>query len=288
MIKIKKMHLLDGLFILVFVFIMMEITSFEPKKENRKLPQLENKNIPDKVFDFTFIDWPNVRQVNNEQLGTVLSDIESHLPFGHAYSHQDLITWGHEATHGINANIRNSQAEPWLVNGFYCLKNSAVVLFEPKTTITKVAPRIPQILRGPSYDLYLKKQTKYWNDRPLYIVDEWVAYTNGVEVGLEMESQGWDYELLQAHNFSVYAIHLAMEIQVNCPDYDDASFSGFVKWNIERVMSLTEQARNKQGSGLKKTDEYLAKIRTGPESEQFRQFCRGYFGNEWCETTYDF
>jgi len=287
--NIKRKHLLDALFIFIFIFIMFQISTFQTKKKDTiviEKPKTETFSNP--IFDFTFIDYPNVRDISREDLGINLSDIESHLPSNHAYSHQDLITWGHESTHGINSNIRNSQSEPWSVNAFYCLRNRAVVLKEPKTRITKFANKIPQILRGPSYNLYLKQQTKYWDDRPLYILDEWIAYTNGAEVGIEMKAAGWDYELLQAHNFNVYVVCLAMEIQLNCPDYDDLPFFGFVKWNIERVMNLTQQAKNLDVQKVARVQEYLDKIKTHSESEKFREFCRGYFGNEWCQKVYDF
>lgn len=278
------MHILDGLFVIIFVFIMVQL-SFN--SNTNKKPQKENSQTS-KIFNFNFINHPSVRDFYDEKLGVNLSDIESHLPVNHAYKDKDLITWGHESTHGINANVRNAHPEAWKVNGFYCLRNRAAILYEPKTTITKVAARVPQVLRGPSYDLYLRQQTAHWNLRPLYLVDEWIAYTNGVEVGLEMDAAGWDYELLQAHNFNVYVICLAMEIQSTCPEYDDTAFFDFIKWNIERVANLTARAASKSEQGVSRSKTYLSKIRTEKDAAKFREFCKAYFGIDWCETNLGF
>lgn len=287
MTKNKQFRFVEVIFIIIFLFTMLELSIIRSTSKKSKVAPKDSPTISDKE-DFTFINYPPVRQIDNPDLGTNLSDIESHLPSGHHYSHQDLITWGHESTHGINANIRNAQPASPRINAFYCMRNRAVVLKEPATTITKVAKRVPSVLKGPSYDLYLKQQAAHWNDRPLYLLDEWVAYSNGVEVGREMNLSGWDYELLQAHNFCVYAICVAMEIQLNCPDYDDTAFSGFLKWNIERVMNLTRPLEDGPQMPLDRSSKYLEIVRTHDDAAKFRDFCRGYFGAEWCEEIYQF
>lgn len=287
MIKIKQLRFFEVLFIGIFLFVMLEIGVIR-STVNKPSHAEKDQSVTNQKESFAFISYPQVRRVEKPELGTNLTDIESHLPKGHHYSHEDLITWGHESTHGINANIRNSQRQSSIVNAFYCLRDRAVVLKEPPTTLDKVAKRVPEVLRGPSYDLYLKKQAKYWNDRPLYIFDEWVAYTNGVEVGREMDLPGWDYELLQANNFCVYAVCVAMEIQLNCPDYDDTAFSGFLKWNIERVSNLTRPIEEASQKPLERSKKYLQLVQSAPEAKQFRDFCRGYFGAEWCKDIYNF
>ena len=102
------------------------------------------------------------------------------------------------------------------------------------------AHMVPQDLRGPSYQLYLVQQRRDWNNEPLYLMDEWTAYTNGTECGRELNAQGWDFELLQAHNFNVYCLYLAKAIQERCPDYDDKQFKAYLMWNMARVFRLTE------------------------------------------------
>ena len=261
-----------------------------------------------------FTSWSPVRKVTNSSLGKVLQDIDSHMPAGHQYSDGNKVTWSHETTHGINANIRNENQSLGNINGFYCLQDRACIIQEPKTTIQKMSHTIPKALRGPSYDLYLVTQTKDWNDRPLYLFDEWIAYTNGSETGRELNHQGWWYELLQAHNFNVYCMYLAMHVKQVCPEYDDAQMKAFMMWNVERTFHLARpfdpmpvslpkpfpvakkhihpyivpQRYGSDASPVKEAMDYVLKVQTLSEAESLRTFARNYFGNEWCKRIYGF
>lgn len=262
----------------------VQATPKEPEKPKPKPPEPLPKPKP---VEPKFDNWPKVRTVTNASLGKVLQDIDSHMPAGHQYSDSNKVTWAHETTHGINANIRNKNKDSTTVNGFYCLNDRACVIYEPKTTIRKIAPTVPNALRGPSYQLYLVQQTSGWNDRPLYLFDEWIAYTNGSETGRELNHSGWYYELLQAHNFNVYCIYLAMTVKKECPDYDDAQMKAFMMWNIERTFRLAAPFEQKDDP-TKSALEYVEKVRTLPEAEALRVFSRQYFGIEWCKRVYGF
>ena len=281
----------------------------KPKPEPLPEPKPEPKPVEPK-----FDNWPKVRTVTNDKLGKILQDIDSHMPAGHQYSDSNKVTWAHETTHGINANIRNKNQDSTKVNGFYCLNDRACVIYEPKTTIRAFASTVPKELRGPSYNLYLVQQTSGWNDRPLYIFDEWIAYTNGSETGRELNHQGWYYELLQAHNFNVYSIYLAMHVKKTCPDYDDTQMKAFMMWNIERTFRLAQPFEKRQvmesdpdtgqekkhlhlhtlplgnddANPTKEALEYVNKVRTLPEADALRVFARQYFGAEWCKRVYGF
>ena len=208
----------------------------EDRPDDEGSVENENVEIPEPVWT----TWPKVRNVNN--LGRVLNDIDSHMPAGHQYRDGNKITWAHETTHGINADVRNKHYQPnqRRVNAFYVLNDRAAVITEPPITIAQMADMVPQDLRGPSYQLYLVQQRRDWNNEPLYLMDEWTAYTNGTECGRELNAQGWDFELLQAHNFNVYCLYLAKAIQERCPDYDDKQFKAYLMWNMARVFRLTE------------------------------------------------
>lgn len=276
---------------------------------------------PDKPVEPQFESWTKVRNVQNQALGKILQDIDSHMPAGHQYSANNKVTWAHETTHGVNSNIRNKYQllefeanTKRTINGFYCLEDRACVIQEPRTTIRSVASKIPQSLRGPSYQLYLVKQAGEWDDRPLYLFDEWIAYTNGSETGRELNHQGWYYELLQAHNFNVYCMYLAIAIKESCPDYDDTQMKAFMMWNIERTFRLAAPFE-KRAVMISKPEEvgfkrhlhhhdiphggddsdpvdsamdYVQKVRTLPEAEELRKFARDYFGTNWCEKVYGF
>jgi len=126
--------------------------------------------------------WIDVQPIRTVNIPGFLGDIESHLKAGHPYKDRDLITWAHEGTHGINSNIRNGYSRYGVA---YVLHNTAFVSPEPDFKLSVVADAVPLHLRGISYNLYLISQQRYWNDQPLYILDELSAYLNGTKVGVE-------------------------------------------------------------------------------------------------------
>lgn len=240
-----------------------------------------------------FINWPKVRAVDSG-LGKVLGDIESHMPAGHIYKDSDKITWGHETTHGINSNIRNRN-QRWLVkyktrflflkekylvkaaervNGFYCLEDRAAVIVEPPTTIRAAAAKVPQSLRGGVYNLYMVQQAGSWNDTPLYIFDEWVAYTNGSEVRKDLGITGRAETVTYMMEFNVYSMSLAMVVKEK-GGYDDTQFKAFLMWNMERSVKIYNSEPEATA--------YLNKLRTNGDAENLRAFARSYFGAEWCK-----
>jgi hypothetical protein len=215
-----------------------------------------------------FVEWKPVKSVNN--LGKVLSDIESHMPDGHIYKDSDKITWGHETTHGINSNLRNKHTSQGKVNGFCVLENRGVIILEPKTTISAAARLVPSSLRGGVYQLYMVSQAGSWNDRPLYVFDEWVAYGNGAAVRADLNIQ----QRQETVEFNNYAIAVAMAART-----DDMQFKNFLMWNLERSMKLYEA--NKNIGDTSRSTEYLQKTRTSSDAEGLREFARNYFGKEW-------
>lgn len=193
-------------------------------------------------------------------LGVTLNDVESRLKDGHPYTHISKITWVHETTHGINSLIRNKYKVGH--NAFYVLDGKGIVFKEPKTTLTKIAGNIPPELRGPSYELYLVQQRKDWNDCPLYLFDEWTAYINGSICGVELNHEGWEYSLLQAHNFNVYCIYTIKTVRDEHKEYDVSSLDEFLKWNLNRTLNLLDKTKSKRVQAyfdLAKKDELVNK-----------------------------
>jgi hypothetical protein len=257
-----------------------------------------------------------IREVSNPDLGVVLGDLESHIVAGHNYNDRNKITWAHQVSHGISAAIRNKVYSKEPLNGFYLLQDRSIVLKEPFITIKDVAREIPEKLQGPSFKLYFVEQNDKWNDKPFYIIDEWVAFTNGSEVGKELNYDGWYFELLQAHNFNVYSIYLAMVTNRDTRNYQDSDLKKFMKWNIERVFRISmpsdreeiDRARqtkivsnntshicphcrvegNMEKVDLKRSKEYIELFRTLPEAQNIRDFAKDYFGEEWCKRIYGF
>ncbi len=226
-----------------------------------------------------WVRYPAIRPRENG-LGNVLADIESHMPAGHIYRDSDLVTWAHETSHGLAGRIRNQW--PALLgrksNGFYCLNDVAALLCEPPTTLQAVALDVPASLRGMSYNLYLVNMTRWWNNQPLYILDEWVAYTNGSETRRDLQMPHRAETVLQMAEFSVYAWSMIRTARQN--NYSDPVLEEFARWMTLRTSYLSK------GDG--QTWLYLLKVRYAADAEVWRGSIRELCGREWCVKAYGF
>lgn len=133
-------------------------------------------------------EWVTIPSYRQSNISGALGDIFDHTPpkldIEPSLYHDDIdkITSAHETTHLIHARLKIARKK----DTFYLLKNRAFSTTSPKITLKQVADSVPEDKRGKVYGLYLVEQQKYWNDRPLYIIDELVAYINGTIVGLEI------------------------------------------------------------------------------------------------------
>lgn len=309
-------------YIAVLALFILAVVYFWPSKktetriEDSIVKELSKDNNLPVYVEPRWKKWTRLREVSDIDLGVVLGDLESHIAKGHRYANDNKITYAHQVTHGINAAIRNQNYTKDGCNGFYVLQDRCIIFREPSLNVKDIAVEIPEKLRGPSYKLYLVDQQEKWNDRPLYIIDEWVAFTNGSEVGKELNVDGWYFELLQAHNFNIYAIYLAMIINRDTSNYQDAELRKFIMWNTERVFRITIPSdRNEilkdsqkktvsfdnnqfcphcrvEGVGqkvdMKRIKDYIDSVKTLPEAENLRNFSRNYFGEDWCKRVYGF
>lgn len=252
--------------------------------ENIVVPDIQEPSV-----EPIWTNYPPIRSVNN--LGKVLSDIEGHMPAGHIYRDSDKITWAHETSHGIHSQLRQKYSRRQVyfrrlrkvflirfpnerINGFYCLDNKAVIINEPNTTISAAARLVPNSLRGKVYNLYMVQQAASWGSTPLYIFDEWVSYTNGSACRLDLKIRSRSETVSYMLEFNVYAISLAMACKT-----EDTQFKNFLMWHLERTMDLYKESKALGENPY--ADEYLAKMRTGSDANQFREFSRNYFGGKW-------
>ena len=247
-------------------------------------PSQPTPPVEPKAEEPKWVGYPAIRHVDH--LGVVLSDIESHMPANHIYRDSDKITWAHETTHGLASNIRQKFSKAGYVdikeellvfhsadriNGFYVLKDRAIVLHEPSGTLSQVAAAVPQGLRGDVYGLYLQRQASSWNNEPLYAFDEWCAYTNGSETRLDLKISGRAETVQYMMEFCLYAICLNKALN------PDQEVKAFTKWNLERCMGVM---KNNQSLGCPGAEAYWAKVKANSE---IKQFCSVYFGQEWCQ-----
>lgn len=171
------------------------------------------------------------------------NDIDSHMPAQNIYRDADPVTSAHEQTHGINSYIR--QQCGGRANAFYVLNNYVFIVREPNLRKSTVCQYVPQELRGDVWGLYMAGQSE-WDDRPLYILDEWVAYINGAMVGRELGTVGnrvIEADVRHCVEFAGYASALLAAVEKHDPNYTDkAKLEEFVSYNLKRTLKLTEPA----------------------------------------------
>lgn len=188
------------------------------------------------------INWKKYPPIKNySHSNPVIQDLEQHMPANHQYRDRDLTTWAHETTHGLHGRLRNLGAGTGKVNAFYCLNDYYVIFPEPSVKISDTIPYVPnQYKNHRLYNLYMVQQQRYWNNEPLYIMDEWIAYTNGSLVGNNERIDSIESMIV----FSFYAT--AMITAVNHLDSDYiklVELKDFMLWQIGRVYKIGEKTR---------------------------------------------
>lgn len=131
------------------------------------------------------------------------------------------------------------------INGFYVLQGRAIQFMEPAIQLSHVADAVPTSLRGSSYKLYLQDQQKYWADQPLYVLDEWSAYLNGLQTALDANGgDGEPSDLMQVLEFMGYALCLLKVVQAIGSYSEDGwkRLRSFVCWQAERAVQLRRKA----------------------------------------------
>ncbi len=143
-------------------------------------------------------------------------------------------TGWHEDTHQINSELRNKYGIKY--NAMYKGNREAFLLLEPKLTLTDVAINIPTVLQGMSYRLYLEQQARWWNDRPLYVLDELSAYLSGSR---HPASEWSDY--LQSFEFTAYSYYLLNIVPHDYIDYNNLKTA--IMWATEDAYKYKDHPR---------------------------------------------
>jgi hypothetical protein len=237
------------------------------------------------------IDYPQQKQDNAGAPGDILKDIETHLPasYGDQYRFEDdEITWGHETTHGVNSDVRNYHNNSGKrANGLYLLGDCGVIVVEPDILKSAVAPYVPQVLRGFRYSTYITGQTA-WDDMPTYIMDEFVAYTNGGAVGVELVQKGlwnhqWQDGVAGQLEFVVYALALGMAVEDGDPTYwaTEPQLRELIAHEIRRAMDIFALGRAMPAFEYDVQDTYLQELRTSSQAAEMREWVKETYGAEW-------
>lgn len=220
--------------------------------------------------------WPEHKRLASD--GSVYADIINHhreefKDFG------DRIVTAHETTHFLNAHLRNKYtvALKRRVNAFYVGRDRFVLLDEPGVKKSDVIAFVPAGLRGDRFALYVENQ-KEWDDTPLYLFDEWVAYVNGSEVALEEAAKkkpaGRSNDLFACVEFAVYATALGMAVEKHDARYfaSNTQFRAFLAWHVQRSLAVYRKGAARPEFAWK--PEYYRLLKSGDEGRAVREFWR--------------
>jgi hypothetical protein len=247
---------------------------------------------PAGISNLTLLSYEAINTDASTPEGTILRDIVNHIPAGQigTYKDSDMITWGHETSHGIHAYLRNNKNKTGVKsNGFYLLDGKYAIIREPNIRISQMREFVPAGMRLARYDLYFVSSAGDWDGTPLYIFDEWNAYVNGGATGVDLAKQGkWNGGardgVVGVIEFNVYALAVGLAVKTLDPNYFNSypDFKAFLAYNLARGMKVfTEGQQVSQFQGFGQT-EYLQKLRTSSDAEALRKFAVETFGASWC------
>lgn len=153
----------------------------------------------------------------------------------------------HENTHGANNWLRNYWMERYggRWNAVYVLRNKAFLIQEPPLRLSDVANATPQNWRGQLFQLYMVTQRRDWEHEPLYVLDEWASYLNGLECDMATSRPHNDlnFQLQACHEFYRYAQILARLADRLGNRYDARQLNGVIFYQGQRLHNLAARLR---------------------------------------------
>jgi hypothetical protein len=199
-------------------------------------------------------------------------------------------TNAHETTHMINNDIRNAATRQLgkKMNGFYVRQGKGVVVEEPKCKKNDIKEFLPQSLQSYRYKTYIAGQ-QAWNDQPLYIMDEAIAYWNDAMTNCEDVQKG-RYKggmvdgVSGCVDFSIYSIALAMAIEKRDPGYwqSNTQYRNFLIWYLKGAEETYKiGAQMKEFNGFAEQKRLLSTLRTGANAASMRDFITKNLEGVW-------
>lgn len=236
-----------------------------------------------------FVDVPEVSQHIRED--SLYADIMNRQ--SRPFTTHDRDTNAHETSHGIHSDLRNRYSRQLgkKVNGFYVTGGKGVIIEEPGIRKSAVKPYLPQELRSYRYSTYISGQGA-WDDVPLYLVDEWVAYVNGASVSVQDVQEGrhngeWTDAVSGCLDFSIYCVALAMAVERGDPGYweSNVQFRRFMDWHLRKAHRVFMSGRNMEQFRWDKQEKLLTSLRNSENGKPMREFLNRYFGGIWLNDT---
>lgn len=200
-------------------------------------------------------DWLIEPPVSQGRSTGILNDIDSRMPPNHIYRDADVVTWGHETTHGVNSRLRNKYE---VDNAYYLLNGRVFTIRHPNFSLSRIARETPSWMRGDIYQLYLIQQQRYWNNEPFYVIDELTSYINGAAVGLQYNRQRRTQESYENALEMLGYTFVARSIAENTRFQEQAALDSFLNYYIRYRVLWIRQEMSKR-NWLKPKHDYLLK-----------------------------
>lgn len=229
-------------------------------KIEKKIYAQNNMNI---------IDVNKYRSIKDGIYGDVISHCKNPV------TNEGRYTNVHETSHFISSELRFGRKRQ---NGFYILDGKAVILDQPNITINDIIEYVPPNIRGYRYRLYFINQQKYWNEQPLYILEEWNCYILGGMCAIEDFNNNKKLERTDAvagmFEFMIYSIATAMCIKDKDKNYwtKNNDFKQFLSSKIIDTKHLFDTGRKIPAFKSKKSDILYKNYATSPEGKIFEKF----------------
>jgi hypothetical protein len=266
-------------FNIAFVFYKTkEVPEVVLEKVQQKI-QIETPEIPETVPEFVVV--PVYR---NYEEKSVHSDVASHVKSNLFTEKYGRSTSAHENSHQINSELRNFYT-PELkkrVNAFYVLDGKAALIEEPDIRMSFVKQFVPESLKSFRWKTYFIKDE--WDDRPLYIMDEWSAYVIGAKCCVDdVKANRPSTKIVSGClDFSLYTVALCIAIKEGDPEYwrSNVQFKSFVIWQLKEAKKAYLEGKN-LGFDCREDEKLLNALLTSEDAYGIRTFLRDELEGTW-------
>lgn len=177
------------------------------------------------------------------------------------YYYRDTPTQVHEDTHGVNSLLRNRYG-----GACFYVGHERFVRFENVRGLTLEHVAQACRYRGRVYPDLIDGQP-WWNDKPFYVFDEWVCYSNEaafVMWGPPQRDREWAI-ILHALEYAYYSRVLVAILPADYPDRRQVA--EFWRWNAARVLRIADQAERERKHFDKRQTPWRTWLRKQLESE---------------------
>lgn len=238
--------------------------------------------VPEPIIEPDWIDIEEEKQYDKDIPS--VNDLERRMPANHSYRDEDKCTHVHETTHGLHAKIRNKyyQDYDYEIQPLYVFDGKCCIIQNPKAKMSDFNRKIPKSLVGGMYNLYLISQSSQFNDEPLYLMDEWVAYTNGPVAALEADMRERnENNFYRMFEMGMYVYVMGMHCIDKFPSSEDLEqFRRFLIYNTDRMLDMLNDNRAK-GWDIKNVDDILQQLKGSDDCRELRDFLKKVMGEEY-------